>query len=132
MTPRLLKIGSAIRRARRRAGLSQQDLADRVCVSRVSISNIENGKNSMQAQRLEDFAEALGIEAAELLGGQLGPGRTADEIIDLENRVIELEAELLQAQKLIDRQDRMLHRIAYQIRNWKSQGEESDAGASER
>ena len=53
------KLGAQIRDARNKAGLSQQQLAEKTSVKREHISNIELGKNSPAVKIVTDIAKAL-------------------------------------------------------------------------
>jgi|ERR1700733_12500247 len=61
------EFGRALRRVRKKVGLSQQELADRVSLSRPSIVNIELGRQGISLDQLYIFAGALGVTPAELL-----------------------------------------------------------------
>jgi transcriptional regulator with XRE-family HTH domain len=54
--------------ARRRAGLSQGDLAQRTAMYGSDISKMERGRMLPTAPRLRRLAEALGVSADYLLG----------------------------------------------------------------
>lgn len=68
-------LGERIRAARDRAGVKQDQLADAVGLSRTSITNIERGRQGVQAYLLVRIAEVLGHTAADLLPGS-GPPRS--------------------------------------------------------
>jgi transcriptional regulator with XRE-family HTH domain len=59
--------GYKLRQARKAAGLTQEDMADRVGLSRPSITNIELGKQQLPLHMLDSFASALGMKPCELL-----------------------------------------------------------------
>lgn len=60
-------LGAAVRSARRKAGLSQQALADDAGVSRQWLSRFESGKNpSAELRKVLDILTALGL-AVELV-----------------------------------------------------------------
>lgn len=61
------EVGRLVRSARNQAGLTQDILAERVALSRTSVTNIERGRQKMLLHTLRDIAEAVGIEASELL-----------------------------------------------------------------
>jgi transcriptional regulator with XRE-family HTH domain len=61
-----------LRVARRRAGLRQQDLADRMGNNQAGISYWESGKVLPQITSIVRLAEALEIEPADLLRGTEG------------------------------------------------------------
>jgi transcriptional regulator with XRE-family HTH domain len=50
-------------------GLSQQDLADKVGLTRTSITNIEAGKQRILLGDVERFANAFGVSPKHLLRG---------------------------------------------------------------
>lgn len=58
--------GQRLRYLRRRAGLTQEQLAEAVCLSPVSISNIERGIYAPAFRRLYDLAKALRVDVHEL------------------------------------------------------------------
>ena len=59
--------GLKLRDARKRAGLTQVDLADRVGLSRTSITNIEKGRQGIPLHMLLQLASAVGVQAVGLL-----------------------------------------------------------------
>src|SRR3954471_22522267 len=61
------EFGRTLRSVRKKVGLSQQELADRVALSRPSIVNIELGRQGISLDQLFVFSGALGIAAVELL-----------------------------------------------------------------
>jgi transcriptional regulator with XRE-family HTH domain len=63
-------VGSAVRQARERAGLTQTALAERLGTTQTCISYWETGKRDMGAADLVKAAAALGVPAASLLPGQ--------------------------------------------------------------
>ena len=61
------QVGRLICAARKAAGLTQQDLADEVDLSRTSITNVENGNQPVSLWLLTLIAAAVNRELAELL-----------------------------------------------------------------
>lgn len=59
-----------LRRARKAAGLTQQQLADRLHVTRQSVSSWELGRTEPDLQTLTELAEVFGTGAGDLLGEQ--------------------------------------------------------------
>lgn len=55
-------IGALIRHAREKAGLTQEQLAQRVHTQKTAISRIENHARDIRLSTLEKVAEALGME----------------------------------------------------------------------
>ena len=62
-------LGENLRRLRRRAGLSQEELNFRSSVHRTDISKIERGESLPRADTLLKLAGGLGVEPQELLDG---------------------------------------------------------------
>lgn len=61
------QIGINIREARIAAGLTQAELAERVPILRTSITNIEAGRQRLPLTTLYDIADALKVQAVQLL-----------------------------------------------------------------
>lgn len=59
----LKEVGAEVRKARKRAGLSQRDLAAIIGTDKQYISSIENGRQSLSFQRLALIANAMGCNA---------------------------------------------------------------------
>ncbi len=65
---KLLKILSKrIRKYRNELGLTQEDLAEKVGVSRVYIGYVEQRRNSPSLEILEKIAKALKVELSDLI-----------------------------------------------------------------
>lgn len=69
-------LGQAIRMKRAEKRMTQGELADLVELSRASVTNIELGRQSVLVDQLCRFANALGVEPADLL--QRAPSRRED------------------------------------------------------
>ena len=52
----------AIKKARKKRGLTQQELADKLGWEQTRISEVENGKLKLRMDRLEKIWKALGIK----------------------------------------------------------------------
>jgi transcriptional regulator with XRE-family HTH domain len=61
------EFGANLRAARKRAGLTQQELADRINLTRTSVTNIERGSQRIALHQLFDLAAALGNQPVDLL-----------------------------------------------------------------
>jgi transcriptional regulator with XRE-family HTH domain len=59
-------IGANVRKYRKKAKLSQQDLADKFSGDRAKISDIENGKENFMFSTLLDIAEGLNVDVKKL------------------------------------------------------------------
>ncbi len=73
-------LGENIRRARVDAGLSQQELGERLHVVRQTVSKWEKGTSVPDADLLMALAEALGVEVGALLGQEDALARNLDEL----------------------------------------------------
>ena len=62
-----VKIGQNIRKYRRAAGLSQEQLAERVWISTTHMSHIETGSTKLSLPVLVDLANALCVSIDEIL-----------------------------------------------------------------
>lgn len=54
------KFGVLLKQARKEAGLTQADLAERMATQKSAISRIENHANDVKLSTLENFAKSLG------------------------------------------------------------------------
>lgn len=66
------RIGEKLRTLRREAGLSQRDLALKVDVSHQQIQKYERGDNALPLERIQSFAEALGVSPGVLAFPETG------------------------------------------------------------
>lgn len=64
------EVGRRLRRARASAGLTQQQVAEEIGLSRASIANIEAGRQQFPLHVLVRLAQAVGVKANDLLPGQ--------------------------------------------------------------
>ena len=62
--------GTRLRRLRRERALSQRDLSRITGVAFDTISRLETGKQRAQPRTLRKLAEALGVEAHQLMKGE--------------------------------------------------------------
>ena len=70
MPPNALKqFGTRIRVLRERAGLSQEALAAKAGIHRTYMGGVERGERNPCLKNILRLADALGVSAAELFGG---------------------------------------------------------------
>ncbi|HEX7891694.1 MAG TPA: helix-turn-helix transcriptional regulator [Ramlibacter sp.] len=75
--PLLRELGSAVRERRQEMGLTQQQLAGLVELSRATVTDLENGKlKNLSSTRIERVANALGF-AVGLVGTRRAKSRSA-------------------------------------------------------
>jgi HTH-type transcriptional regulator / antitoxin HipB len=65
------KVGALLRQAREKAGLTQEQVAERLETKKSSISRIENSAGSIRLSTLERYARAIGWQ----VNLELRPGR---------------------------------------------------------
>lgn len=98
------RVGNLVAGHRRRKGLTQQKLAELCGLSPEMISRIENGHNGLRFSRIEDLANALEIDPAELFIADPVPGRDMREpLLNLTAKLARLsDADLVWADQLFD------------------------------
>jgi len=75
------QVGSQVREARRRAGLTQSALAERAGIAFETVSRIERGTLNTTVRTLLAIAEALGVEPGALLvDGDVRPAQLDDSL----------------------------------------------------
>ena len=66
------EFGRRLRAARRKAKLTQEELAARAGMSRPSLANVERGNQRVALHQFAELAAAVGVEPADLLPGREG------------------------------------------------------------
>lgn len=66
---------AVLKAARKRTGMSQSDLAERLGNTQTFVSKCERGERRIDAVELVEFAEALGVPPLDLLGEYLSQRR---------------------------------------------------------
>lgn len=79
-------IGSNIKRLRIAAGMSQEQLAEKLGKSRAAVSQYESGKNVPRMGVIEDIAWIFGVRKSEILG----EARPVSELDSDEERLVDL------------------------------------------
>lgn len=67
MTDIKKKLGLKVKELRLRAGYSQEELADKANLHRTYMSDIERGERNVSIENIKKIADALNVEASELL-----------------------------------------------------------------
>ena len=67
----LIELGERIRERRQEIRLSQEAFAELAGVSVNTVIRVEGGRTAMSVEIFAKMAEALGVNAGELLGGQI-------------------------------------------------------------
>ena len=125
------ELGRRLRAARRDAELTQAALAERVGVSRTSITNVEQGNQHVPLHVLYDLARSLGVSPASLLPEEsaLSAARESDDRLiqglkPKERRQVE---ELLE--QIPDDQRRWVYRV---MEGGRTDGNQSKPGSKGR
>ena len=85
-------VGQRIRAARRQAQVSQAGLAERLGLSRVSVVNIEAGRQRAPLHVLWQIAEALGTEVSLLIPSQADDAKTNQPVENDEQMEAKIQA----------------------------------------
>ena len=92
------EIGSRIRMYRKESGLTQEQLADKINVTKSRVSNWEQGINRPDADILADICRALNVPPSNLLDVHL----SADDLSDRERKVIQAYRNKTEVQQAVD------------------------------
>lgn len=87
------EIGKRIRETRIRKNLKQSDIAEKLNVTRVTVTNIENGKNKGNFEMLKQICEILNVSADFILFGK--EKNDDDELNEEGNQKLQEYKELL-------------------------------------
>lgn len=82
-----MSTGEEIRKARRKAGLSQRALADKLGVSASMIGQYENEMRSPKFETADRIADALGVSVFDLIGYDNEEWRTVEWLCSEEIRI---------------------------------------------
>ena len=114
-----MELGDRILELRKRAGLSQEELADRLGVSRQAVGKWENGAATPDISNVVELSRVFGVTLSELLGieeaeaaGGAGELKKMEELL---RRYIDEQKELSQRD---DRADASLEKRDGKRRNW--------------
>jgi len=102
--PDLNTLGSRIGLLRGRLGWTQAELAGRVGISRVALSNVESGRSVPGERTIALLAGVFGVEPHELVAGTAYPRSKAERLPAVAARHTEVELQLA----LLDRDLRWL------------------------
>jgi len=83
LEPIYLDFGQRLRKARRRAKLTQEALGKRVGLSRTSITNIEQGNQHVGLHLLYELARAVGVRPVDLLPDEQAAGSAGPSLDDV-------------------------------------------------
>ena len=84
------RVGLAVSSRRKSKRLSQEELAEKISVSPITLSNIERGENAPTLAVFLRLVQELAIDAAELAGAEASMRRVSRERLQLELEAQEL------------------------------------------
>jgi transcriptional regulator with XRE-family HTH domain len=87
-------VGRRIAECRVQLGMTQQELAGRVAISRVALSNLESGRSEPGERTVTLLAGIFGMEPHELVQGTTYPAAKADRLPLVAARHTEVELQL--------------------------------------
>jgi transcriptional regulator with XRE-family HTH domain len=102
-------LGDRIARLRVARGLTQQELAERIAVSRVAISHLEMGLQIPSERTVALLAGVFGCEPHELVAGTRYPDAKAERLPPVVARYTLIDRELLLLERDLDWLDRLAH-----------------------
>lgn len=76
-----IKTGKLIAELRRRQGITQEALGERLCVTNKTVSRWENGNYMPDIGTLGLLAKELGVSADELIAGELAPEEPQPQLL---------------------------------------------------
>ena len=63
-----MEISEKLREARQKTGMTQDQIAEKIMVSRVTVSNWENGYSEPEEELLPEIAGFFGVRIRDLIG----------------------------------------------------------------
>ncbi len=108
------KLGSTIVSLRKAAGLTQQQLADKIGVTNVTISHVENAASMPSLTALAEIADALDVTVGDLLDE--GPTKLLGRITGIQRDMTKALTEVAAlTQLLADRSERLADALGYDL-----------------
>ncbi len=87
-------LGDRLANLRNEAGITQQELAQRIAISRVALSNLESGRSVPGERTVALLAGVFGLEPHELVDGTHYPAGKADRLPLTANRYTEAQMQI--------------------------------------
>jgi transcriptional regulator with XRE-family HTH domain len=87
------QVGKRIQEIRKVRGMSQDDLGDKLGVTRSFISKLENGKKKISLEHVENIAKILHIEPTDLLVDKTELLKNYDDLVILREKFTKEEIE---------------------------------------
>lgn len=104
-----MDLSENIKLLRKKAGLSQVTVAERLGMTSQNYSLLENGKTELTYSKMQKLAEIFGVSVGELLGVEaVGKAGEAGELDELKDRIKELKYLVKTQKKLIESNEETL------------------------
>ena len=91
-----------VKETRKKKGLSQEEMANRLGINKIAYNRLENGKTKLGFDRVYDLIEILGVDFIYELDNRVPPQLGSELVVELENRIKEQEKQIHDKQLLID------------------------------
>jgi transcriptional regulator with XRE-family HTH domain len=108
-------LGQRIARLRCLIGWTQQELADRVAISRVAVSHLELGISVPSERTIALLAGAFHVEPLDLVDGTAYPDAKAERLPLVAARYTEVEHQVALLQRDLDWLDRLARRVGDEV-----------------
>ena len=76
-------MGGRIKEQRIKAGMTQEQLAEKMCITKVAISQYENNKVYIKGSMIVEIAEILGTAAGYLLNNEVAMGDMDEQMKEM-------------------------------------------------
>lgn len=86
--------GKRLRLARKEAGLTQQELADAVCVVKDHIGRLERGERVCSIDILVELSDTLEVSTDYLLKGKSAPNTTRENLVSVIQQLTKIASDL--------------------------------------
>ncbi|MGB3410186.1 MAG: helix-turn-helix transcriptional regulator [Microthrixaceae bacterium] len=112
-------LGDRLANLRNEVGFTQQDLAERIAISRVALSNLESGRSIPGERTVALLAGVFGLEPHELVAGTAYPTAKMDRLPLTTNRYSEAQMQILLMERDLQWLSEIDHRRREEvIRDW--------------
>lgn len=122
-------IGKRIRKYREERGFSQEELAERLHISRSTYQRIENGETNSWVNHIENICTSLEVNMDEILKpeeGYVQVNNNNEQTNDSASGMIQNQTNNYNAsEKLIEQYEERIKELKDQVAYWKSQAENS-------
>ena len=83
-----MQTGHKIAELRIKAELTQEQLAERMCLTRQAISNWENGRNMPDLSMFKPLCDELGVSINDLMNGEIVKEEDREKVLEENMKII--------------------------------------------